>query len=99
MSLGMTLKGIVLLMAVPVGAAFGWWGYRLYELGVSSTVAAGGSYQDAEFWFNGAGPGLAFAIAGAFIIIAAITRKFEIEDTDSSGRTRKMRGAGPPPRP
>lgn len=75
------IKGVVLVGALGVGALCLWIGYRLYlhgviEKGKISASGGGVKVEAADY-----GPGVAFAVLGAFIVLFAITRGLETTRT------------------
>jgi len=89
-------KTLVLLAAIIAGGFFGYWGYRLYIQGVESSTAGGVTWQDASFWFNGAGPGIGFAVVGAAMVLVAVNRRFGEETDGGPGGRRHVYGSKTP---
>lgn len=76
------IKGLILVAALGVAGLCLWIGYRLYLHGViekGKIVAQGGGLkvEAADY-----GPGVAFALLGAFIAIFAITRGMSSTTTE-----------------
>jgi hypothetical protein len=68
------IKGIILGLTVVAGMACIWLGYRLYDRGVLEKGRISGSGAGVKISVSDYGPGVAFALFGAALILFAATR-------------------------
>jgi len=68
------IKGLILCLAVFAGTACIYMGYRLFLAGIIQPGTAKASAAGVKITWAGYGPGVAFALFGAWLITAAVNR-------------------------
>lgn len=78
------IKGLLLLAAIGVGGLAIWIGYRLYLHGVIEKGRVDAEGAGLKVTLADYGPGVAFALFGAFIIIFAVTRSMSESESKTT---------------